>query len=295
MKRSMIRGMRHRRDETRLARRPRRARQVGPSFEALEGRVMRAGDVNSMAMGINLPGLAYWSTSLMFVDAMKEASPTWTPSVSGVALPPMDADGYPIGLGTNTPKGYGLSTLIFNGNGENYPLGTYDLIFDGSGTVAINQGGGHLTTVSQSGRRRPAAPGEHRPEPAWHSCEHHPVRSLGLRAQHSPRHARLRRHVSDPALQPGLPGRPPVLRLSPLHGPRVRRERTRRSAAALVGLDHGRRHDPDGAGRQAPPSSTWSTWPTPCTRTCGSTCRPSPRPTTCRASRSTSRTTWTRA
>ena len=121
---------------------------------------MRAGDVAPMTLGMNLPSLNYWTSAPLFVDAMKNASDGWlvqkanpaTWSISGVALPPMDADGYPVGLGSLPSEGYYLSTDAFLGNGQHYPVGAYSLIFDGDGTVVVNQGGGHVTTVDQSGR-----------------------------------------------------------------------------------------------------------------------------------------------
>jgi hypothetical protein len=159
MSRPKNRSVRHQHTQQGLLRRPRPSQRIGLTFEALEDRVMRAGDAAPMTVGMNLPSLNYWTTAPMFVDVMKEVSDGWlvqkanpaTWSVPGVALPAMDADGYPIGLGNLPSQGDFLSTFTSLGNGQNYPLGTYSLIFDGDGTVVINQGGGHVTTVAQSG------------------------------------------------------------------------------------------------------------------------------------------------
>ena len=129
-------------------------------FEPMEQRTLLANAVAPMTLGMNLNQLNYYSTAPMFVDVMKDTNNGWlvvkqssleSPwSISGVQEPPMDANGYPIGLGNLPSQGYALSTAAFTQNGENYPTGTYTLIFDGGGTVVVHQGN-NTTTVSQPG------------------------------------------------------------------------------------------------------------------------------------------------
>jgi hypothetical protein len=112
-----------------------------------------------MALGVNIGAVNYYSTGIIFNDAMKCARDGWdvvtagaNPTiVSGVPEPPLDANGYPIGLGTLTSLGDALNTFAFSSNGSNYPAGVYSLIFDGKGTVGIAQGGGSYTSVTQAG------------------------------------------------------------------------------------------------------------------------------------------------
>jgi hypothetical protein len=114
-----------------------------------------------MAVGLNLDPIDFYSTALMFNDAMKYANDGWqvarasSPSVTiaqpgGLTLPQFDQNGYPIGLGNLAAQGYALTTFTLH-NGQHYPTGTYQLIFDGKGTVAIDQGNANITTVTQGG------------------------------------------------------------------------------------------------------------------------------------------------
>ena len=97
----------------------------------------------------------------MFKNVMEMAHDGWnvtsatTPgypwSVSGVPLPTMDSNGYPIGLGNLPSEGYALDTFVFTGNGSDYPTGTYTLTFDGQGTIEILNGGQTPQVYTQSG------------------------------------------------------------------------------------------------------------------------------------------------
>jgi hypothetical protein len=86
----------------------------------------------------------------MFADVMKMTVDEWAitnaasvgyPFNESGTLPPMDANGYPIGLGNLPANGEVLDTFVFTNNGGHYPTGTYTLTFDGSGTVEIVDGG----------------------------------------------------------------------------------------------------------------------------------------------------------
>ena len=62
-------------------------------------------------------------------QVVEAANPALYPfNISGVTEPPMDSNGYPIGLGNLPPRGYGLRiTFVFLHNGGIYPTGTYTL------------------------------------------------------------------------------------------------------------------------------------------------------------------------
>ena len=135
-----------------------RARRRPISFETLERRELLAGGLD---IGMNINEITSSASTNMFVDAMKMSSREWgvtsatTPasiwSVPGAVLPPLDGNGYPIGLGDLTAQGYALYTLVFTQNGQHYPTGTYTLTFDGKGTVAINGAGDSDLFFTQGG------------------------------------------------------------------------------------------------------------------------------------------------
>ena len=118
-------------------------------LERLESRTLLSGGTNPstpMSIGMNLDFISWGSSAPMFADVMKmtadiwwvtyAATPSWSWNIPGVTLPPMDQNGYPIGLGNLPAQGYVLDTAVFQ-NGQHYPTGTYTLTFDGSGTVTI--------------------------------------------------------------------------------------------------------------------------------------------------------------
>ncbi len=147
-----------------------RSRQIGPkpkrksirrhevSFELLERRTLLSSGLN---VGINLDAIGANATDDPFANVMEMAYGQWsvtsaahpgTPwSIANVALPPMDQNGYPIGLGNLPAQGYAVDTFVFTSNGQNYPTGTYTLTFDGDGTIKINDSHDPIQTFTQSG------------------------------------------------------------------------------------------------------------------------------------------------
>ena len=100
-----------------------------------------------MPLGMNLPGITYYDTSLLFVDAMKtanlRANATDISDLSGTkfSLFPKDSDGYPTTVPyTINGHSYEYIALI-----NSYYTGEYVLLYDGEGSVSINGG-----VVSQS-------------------------------------------------------------------------------------------------------------------------------------------------
>src|SRR5207244_1565544 len=73
------------------------------------------------------------------------------PTITGVPLPTLDQNGYPIGLGGLPAQGYAVGDAVFTGNGQHYPTGTYTLTFDGSGTIAIDDWVDPVQYVTQGG------------------------------------------------------------------------------------------------------------------------------------------------
>ena len=144
----------------------RRNRRVplGIDVDSLESRILLTAGTTPAApleLGMNVDPVAYYSTSLEFVDVMKMAAdkwnvtsastPGWPWNISNVALPPMDQNGYPIGLGKLPASGYALDTFVFTNLNGYYPTGTYTLTFDGSGTVKIADGVDPYQVFTQSG------------------------------------------------------------------------------------------------------------------------------------------------
>ena len=143
-------------------RRRARPRCAGLALEALESRELLSGGAGGpLNVGMNLDQLSYYSPDPMFVDIMKMALDGWgatplaTPEIPriepNVTLPPMDQNGYPIGLGNLPSLGYGLDTTVITNSNGHYPTGTYTLTFDGSGTVAVVDNVGPLQYFTQSG------------------------------------------------------------------------------------------------------------------------------------------------
>jgi len=136
---------------------------VETSFEmevvyAVQGDCLNRG---AAPIGMNLDFTASWSPHVLFVDAMKKASP-WTSNVADQSDPrswevwdtsvdiPLRDDGYPLELPyypTSGPyQGVGqlVSSLIYNAIDGLYPTGTYTLIFEGSGTIFLGDIGESL-------------------------------------------------------------------------------------------------------------------------------------------------------
>lgn len=106
-----------------------------------------------MPIGMNLPGNNYWSTSLIFNDAMKTASDWLTYNATGdspwntdlVGQINFDENGFPLVV-PHPVAGHPAQALRFLIN--NYYTGTFVVLFDGDGTLTFN--GGHSYT--QNGR-----------------------------------------------------------------------------------------------------------------------------------------------
>ena len=132
-------------------------------LETLERRALLAVDTTPSAplgIGMNLDYINYYATTSMFVDVMKMAGDSWNVTnaqtgfpfnIPDVTLPPMDSNGYPIGLGNLPAEGYALDEYVFTNNGGIYPTGTYTLTFDGQGTVELLYGTGGNQVFTQAG------------------------------------------------------------------------------------------------------------------------------------------------
>ena len=144
-----------------------RSRQLGPrrgpirrrgiSFEFLESRTLLSSGLN---VGMNLGFIKPYATDDPFANVMEMAYPSWNvtsalrPAIAPpltVPMPPLDGNGYPIGLGNLPAQGDAMYTEVFLQNGQHYPTGTYTLTFDGSGTVAINDSHDPIQTFTQGG------------------------------------------------------------------------------------------------------------------------------------------------
>ncbi len=89
------------------------------------------------SLGMNLTEIAYFSRELVFVDAVKSArrwvdtNPNGVPFDTGQTVA-TDANGWPI-LGS----GQSAQTLLLIDKPASYPVGTYNVTFDGTGTLAF--------------------------------------------------------------------------------------------------------------------------------------------------------------
>lgn len=92
-------------------------------------------------IGMNLAGIADYSTEIPFVDAMK-TSRDWTVNLVGggwgsgqarYAEIPQDSDGYP----TSLPDGLTVLALISRDLISHYDNGTYILLYDGDGSMTF--------------------------------------------------------------------------------------------------------------------------------------------------------------
>ena len=139
--------------------RPRRGpiRRRGISFEFLESRTLLSSGLN---VGMNLGFIKPYATDDPFANVMEMAYPSWNvtsalrPAIAPpltVPMPPLDGNGYPIGLGNLPAQGDAMYTEVFLQNGQHYPTGTYTLTFDGSGTVVINDSHDPIQTFTQGG------------------------------------------------------------------------------------------------------------------------------------------------
>jgi hypothetical protein len=139
--------------------------QRRPSFETLERRALLAATGPGLSIGMNITGSIYYNGEYMWANAMEQSADQWYPTQlpasgfpygpyslpSGVAMPAMDSNGYPIGLGGLPAQGYCLFTFTYVYPEGPYPTGTYTLTFDGSGTVDIRNGNQPDQVFSQSG------------------------------------------------------------------------------------------------------------------------------------------------
>lgn len=89
------------------------------------------------SLGINLSEVAYFSRELVFVDAVKSArrwvmtNPNGQPFDTGGTVT-TDANGWPI-----LQAGQSAQTLLLTDKPAAYPVGTYTVSFEGSGTLAF--------------------------------------------------------------------------------------------------------------------------------------------------------------
>jgi hypothetical protein len=90
--------------------------------------------------GINLSGIAYYSSELPFVDLMK-SSMGWTSQQDGVWGKPSDLtlrpDGYPASL---KPGQQALTALAYG----HYPLGQYVILWEGDGSISFPLNAGKI-------------------------------------------------------------------------------------------------------------------------------------------------------
>jgi hypothetical protein len=134
------------------------------SFESLEGRTLLAGVATDLSVGMSVEASTYWDNSYMWANVMEQCWHQWQVGQTtssgfkypvslpaGMAMPAMDSNGYPIGLGGLAAQGYALYTIVFTNGLIQYPVGTYTLTFDGKGTVQIWNGVQPGQTFSQNG------------------------------------------------------------------------------------------------------------------------------------------------
>ncbi len=103
-----------------------------------------------LPLGANLEAHSSYSSEIIFVDGFKR-SRSWIPRNypfddswdSGVSIP-LDEQGYPLQI-PYQPAGGGapqvVTTMMYDELGGSYPAGTYTLLFEGSGTVAVSGAG----------------------------------------------------------------------------------------------------------------------------------------------------------
>ncbi len=153
-------GKRRSYPSNRLARRQRACLAI----ESLERRIVLTvvtAPAQPLGIGINLDAISYISSDYMFSDVMKMTANAWdvTNAASvgfpfndtSVPLPPMDANGYPIGLGNLPANGEVPFTYVFTNSIAEYPTGTYTLTFDGKGSVEIVDGVDKPQVFTQNG------------------------------------------------------------------------------------------------------------------------------------------------
>lgn len=97
-------------------------------------------------LGINLAGVAYWTSEFPFVDLMKQSSEWFVagkePADSGLTL---DADGWL----TQLPLGVTASTIISAFDDDHFPAGDYVILYEGEGVIKVPN---HLHKSAQAGR-----------------------------------------------------------------------------------------------------------------------------------------------
>jgi hypothetical protein len=135
------------------------------AFESLEHRTLLAATSSGLGVGVNLSQTNYYNDEYMWANAMEQANDSWWLGQEsaggssyafvqnpppGIAMPAMDSNGYPIGLGGLAAQGYSLATFVFTNIGVPFPTGTYTLTFDGRGTVAICQANQPVQSFTQT-------------------------------------------------------------------------------------------------------------------------------------------------
>ena len=98
------------------------------------------GDVPKLPIGMNIPGLAYYTTSLVFTDGMKLSGEfmSWYDgggfSSETISEIPRDADGYPTQIPYLTSDGKQSKVRVML---NSYYNGRHVLTFDGAGTIEL--------------------------------------------------------------------------------------------------------------------------------------------------------------
>ena len=99
----------------------------------------------SKYIGMNLAGIAYWTTQFPFVDIMKDSS-TWSSrNDSGAWGNPITAltkDGYPASLASGQ---HALTQVAWGGT--NYPVGSYTVLWDGDGDLSFPLSGVKISST----------------------------------------------------------------------------------------------------------------------------------------------------
>ncbi len=115
-----------------------------PAGTPAAGALPAGGEVykNREHFGINLAGIADWSSEMPFIDIFK-TSRFWISQKQGEkwgggpALE-LNEQGYPVSL---IPDGWAETPMLTDSNG-NHPTGEYLLLYEGEGEIALNQVGG---------------------------------------------------------------------------------------------------------------------------------------------------------
>lgn len=104
-----------------------------------------AGPSGDRRVGINLAGLAYWTSEFPFADLVKNSG-DWHAQVNGKdgAMPPLRPDGYPARL----DKGQLVRRPLGWDNGSGYAAGSYVALYEGDGKLAFPLTSAKVTSES---------------------------------------------------------------------------------------------------------------------------------------------------